>query len=382
MLWSPSPQFIEQSNLKRFTNWLTTRKNLSFKSYDELWSWSTSHLEDFWECILQYFDVVYEGNYSSVLSGQQPYNASWFDGIRLNYAEHIFRTYTDAHPAIIFKGESRAIQEISWRELYNQTASLQHYFKTWNISSADAIVAYLPCIPEATVGLLAAASLGSTWASCSPDFGTAAVIDRFTQLKPKVLIATRHYTYGGKSFDKLEVLEELIKNLPSLQHVILVSEDIPPLPGIETKRWKDVSEELNKKIDFAYVPFSHPLWVLYSSGTTGLPKAFVHSQGGILLEQLKYGSFHNDFKPGERCFWYTTTGWMMWNYIHGSLLAGATMVIYDGSVAYPDLKALWKFATDAGINHFGTSAAYVLANMKEDLHPAEDFDLSKLHSIS
>lgn len=384
MLWCPSLQSIEESNIKQFTNWLAAHRNLSFNDYQELWAWSIDNLDEFWECILKYFDVMHEGSYSSVLGEQQqqPYNASWFDGVCLNYAEHIFRRQTLAHPAIIFKGESGSIQEITWDELYRQTASLQHFLKTWNISSNDAIVAYLPCIPEATVGLLAAASLGVTWASCSPDFGTAAVIDRFSQLNPKILIATRHYTYGGKSFDKIEVIEELIKNIPSLQRVLLISEELCSLPRIHTVLWKNVSQDLDRKIDFIRVPFSHPLWVLYSSGTTGLPKAFVHSQGGILLEQLKYGSFHNNFKPGERCFWYTTTGWMMWNYIHGSLLAGATMVIYDGSVAYPDLTVLWKFASEAAINHFGTSAAFILANIKEHIQPAKDFNLSHLRSIS
>ena len=317
------------------------------------------------------------------MSEQKAFHVSWFEGVNLNYAEHIFRNFSHERPAIVFKTELGSVNEMSWEELESKTASLQQHFRTWKIASGDRVVALLPCIPEATVALLATVSLGAIWSSCSPDFGTAAILDRFAQTNPKVLIATDRYNYGGKSYDKTAVIEELIKSLPTLEKVILISEN--PVGEFWDKpvvTWQSVTSDKAGALQFVRVPFSHPLWILYSSGTTGLPKAFVHSHGGILLEQLKYGAFHNDFKPGERCFWYTTTGWMMWNYIHGSLLAGATMVLYDGSVAYPDLNALWKFAEDAHIHHFGTSAAYLLANIKEDLHPAKNFDLSFLRSIS
>ena len=314
---------------------------------------------------------------------QKEFNVSWFEGVNLNYAEHIFRNFTDERPAIVFKTESGGINEMSWEELQNKTASLQQHFRAWKIAAGDRVVALLPCIPEATVAMLATVSLGAIWSSCSPDFGTSAVLDRFAQTNPKVLIATDRYNYGGKSYDKTAVVQELIKNLPTLEKVILISENpADEFLGKPIVPWQDLTSQKAEALQVVRVPFSHPLWILYSSGTTGLPKAFVHSHGGILLEQLKYGTFHNDFKPGERCFWYTTTGWMMWNYIHGSLLAGATMVLYDGSVAYPDMNTLWKFAQDAHIHHFGTSAAYLLANMKEDLHPGKDFDLLVLRSIS
>ena len=383
MLWSPSKEFIEQANLTHYMRWLATNKKLSFDGYHQLWQWSVDNLDYFWESIWEYFDILHDGNYGSIIGEQKEFHVSWFEGVNLNYAEHIFRNFSHERPAIVFKTELGNVNEISWAELESKTASLQQHFRTWKIASGDRVVALLPCIPEATVALLATVSLGAIWSSCSPDFGTAAILDRFAQTNPKVLIAMDRYNYGGKSYDKTAVIEELIKSLPTLEKVILISEN--PIGEFWDKpvvTWQSVTGDKAGALQFVRVPFSHPLWILYSSGTTGLPKAFVHSHGGILLEQLKYGAFHNDFKPGERCFWYTTTGWMMWNYIHGSLLAGATMVLYDGSVAYPDLNALWKFAEDAHIHHFGTSAAYLLANIKEDLHPAKNFDLSSLRSIS
>ncbi|HEX6225658.1 MAG TPA: acetoacetate--CoA ligase, partial [Chryseolinea sp.] len=348
-----------------------------------LWKWSVENSNDFWESIWQYFDILHDGSYRSATDDHNGFDVSWFDGVDLNYAEHIFRNFTDDRPAIVFKTENGGITEVSWEALKGKTASLQSHFKRWQISRGDRVVAMLPCIPEATVALLATVSLGAIWSSCSPDFGTSAILDRFAQTNPKVLIATDRYTYGGKSFDKTAVVEELIRNLPTLEKVILISEG--PSPRVSHRpifSWESLTSDTDASLEIVRVPFAHPLWILYSSGTTGLPKAFVHSHGGILLEQLKYGTFHNDFKKGERCFWYTTTGWMMWNYIHGSLLAGATMVLYDGSVAYPDLNALWRFSEAVGIHHFGTSAAFLLANMKADIQPGERFKLSSLRSIS
>ncbi|HZB12403.1 MAG TPA: AMP-binding protein, partial [Chryseolinea sp.] len=383
MLWSPSKEFIEQANLSQYIKWLATNKNLLFQDYHELWNWSVEKPEVFWESLWQYFDILHDGDYHSVIEGKNGFNVSWFEGVNLNYAEHIFRNFTEKRPAIIFKTESGNTSEMTWGELRSKTASLQQHLKSWQISPGDRVVALLPCIPEATIALLATASLGAVWSSCSPDFGTSAILDRFAQTNPKILIATDRYNYGGKSYDKTAVVQELIKNLPTLEKIILISENpVNEYEGKSIFTWHSLTDDKDVPLQFVRMPFSHPLWILYSSGTTGLPKAFVHSHGGILMEQLKYGTFHNDFKPGERCFWYTTTGWMMWNYIHGSLLAGGTMVLYDGSVAYPDLNALWKFAADVGIHHFGTSAAYLLANMKEDVHPSKNFDLSVLRSIS
>ncbi|MBT1695764.1 acetoacetate--CoA ligase [Fulvivirgaceae bacterium PWU4] len=397
LLWSPTTRFKTESNLHHYLQWLRDNNDLSFNDYHELWNWSVNDLPAFWESLWRYFNIIHDGSYQQVCSADPMPHTQWFSGTRLNYAEHVFRMdgvvgeehqqrrqHEHQHgrgPAIVFKNEDSPIQEISWQELRQQVAALQHFLRRQGVQAGDRIVAYMPCIPEASVALLASASLGAVWSSCSPDFGVNAVIDRFAQIEPKVLIAVDQYRYGGKVFDKTDVVRELVKAMPSLECVIVVSDKDLTFSDKRSIRWESIIQEKGHILEFVRVPFDHPIWVLYSSGTTGLPKAITHSQGGILLEQLKYGTFHNDFKPGERCFWYTTTGWMMWNYIHGSLLAGGTMVLYDGSPAYPDLNGLWKFTQDAGIHHFGTSAGFILANLKANIEPSAQFDLSALRSI-
>jgi acetoacetyl-CoA synthetase len=381
-LWAPTSDFIHDSNISDYTRWLKDNKGLAFPGYEELWQWSVDQSDDFWTSLFQYFNILHDGNIAQVTNGRPMPNTEWFQGISLSYAEHIFRRSSKSHPAIIFKSERDELKKLSWQELEMQVGSLQKFLQDQGVGTGDRVVAYLPCVPEATVAFLAANSLGAVWSSCSPDFGIQAVIDRFAQIEPSVLIAIDKYVYGGKVFDKTETVGQLIKALPSVKTVILISEAVSTtFHGKLIVSWTQALSAVVKQPEFVRVPFNHPIWVVYSSGTTGLPKAIVHSQGGILLEQLKYCLFHNDYKPGEICFWFTTTGWMMWNYIHGSLLAGATMALYDGNPAHPDLGVLWKFAEDAGINHFGTSAGFILANMKAGVEPSVNGDLTSLRSI-
>jgi acetoacetyl-CoA synthetase len=381
-LWAPSSDFINQSNISNYIQWLKDERGLKFAGYDELWQWSVDHIEEFWTSLFSYFDILHDGDISRVTNGKPMPHTGWFPEVSLSYAEHIFRRKSLSHPAIIFKSETGELNEVSWEDLEKQVASLAQFLKSRGLVQGDRVAAFLPCIPEATVSFLATNSLGAVWSSCSPDFGTQAVIDRFAQIEPSILIAVEKYGYGGKVFDKAETVQQLIAALPTVKTVILVSQtEFKSSQNKSIVPWIQALSGGVKELQFERVPFSHPIWVVYSSGTTGLPKAIVHSQGGILLEQLKYATFHNDYKAGERCFWFTTTGWMMWNYIHGSLLVGGTMVLYDGSPAHPDLGVLWKFAEEAGINHFGTSAGFILANMKDGIEPSGNSNLDALRSI-
>ncbi|UII26973.1 acetoacetate--CoA ligase [Fulvivirga maritima] len=380
-LWSPTKDFINHTNLSDYLKWLKSYKNLSFSNYHELWNWSTENIEPFWESAWQYFNIQ-GGEYSSVLSGSKMPFYKWFEGAQVNYAEHIFLSYSDDIPAIISKKEGQPTIETSWSELKTQVIQVQLLLKQWGVQAGDRVVAYLPNCLEATVAFLAVNSLGAIWSSCSPDFGLSSIIDRFEQVKPKVLIGVDGYNYGGKSFDKTSIISSLQEALPSLEHTLLIpyiNADISSLSNYHL--WNELPPAHDKTLDFNRVPFNDPIWILYSSGTTGAPKAITHSQGGILLEHYKYMSFHQNVKPGDRCFWYTTTGWMMWNYIQSALLCRGTVVLYDGSPAWPTVDALWKMADELKVNHFGTSAGYIVANMKAEKKPGKEHNLSSLISI-
>ena len=380
MLWQPTDQLKFSSNLWAYMNWLNEKRGLSFESYEELWEWTTENVSEFWHSIWDYFEIKHSGSYSEVLSGHEMPYYQWFTGARLNYAEHVFRQATADQPAIISRSENGVTTEIPWDNLKSSVSSLQQFMSTLGVKSGDRVAAYLPCVPEATVAFLATNSLGAVWSSCSPDFGVNSVLDRFSQIQPKILVAADQYCYNGKLFDKRAVVEQLMNGLPTVEHVLLISNSMNSA-GNKSILWSDALRIPPGPIHFERVPFDHPIWILYSSGTTGLPKAITHSNGGILLEQLKYLTFHSDIKKGERCFWYTTTGWMMWNHIQGSLLCGGVLVLYDGSPSYPDLNVLWKYAEEAKINQFGTSAAYIMSCMKAGLTPGKHFNLNALVSI-
>lgn len=383
LLWKPSDEYKENSNIVSYIHWLRKHKSLNFEGYQDLWEWSVANIEEFWISIIDYFDVIYDGQITKVVDTNEMPGIHWFPGIKTNYAEHIFRQQNNKFPAIIFKSESTDLFEISWQELSKKVASFQGFLLERGIKEGDRVAAYLPNIPEAIIAFLAVNSIGAIWSSTSPDFGTSSVIDRIAQIEPKILIASDNYNYGGKNFNRIDAITEITNSIPSIKTVVIVnkSSDLDHLVYTETLSWEEALKNDKAKLTFKRVEFNHPIWVLYSSGTTGIPKAITHSQGGILLEHLKYLSFHNNVKPGDRCFWYTTTGWMMWNYIQASMLSGGTVVLYDGSPAYPDMNALWKFTEDAQITHFGTSAGFITASMKAETHPGRDYDLSSLVSI-
>ncbi len=384
LLWRPDTDFINQSRMADFLAWVQREYDVRFETYQEAWEWSVDDVAGFWEAIAKYFDVQFHAPYEQVVSEDPMPDTKWFTGSTLNYAEHIFRQATTEYPAILFQSERHELHEISWADLRRRVAALAHHLKSIGVGKGDRVVAFLPNIPEATIAFLAANSLGAIWSSCSPDFGLSSTVDRFQQIEPKVLIAVDGYQYGGKPYDKMDVVRDLRQALPTLEQVILVpyldDEQIAhTIP--DGMLWADALSEVEAPLTFEIVPFDHPIWVLYSSGTTGIPKAITHSHGGVLLEHLKYLALHNDVHPGERFFWFSTTGWMMWNFVQAALLVQSTIVLYDGSPGYPDLNVLWELTEQAGIHHFGTSAPFLVASMKRQLTPGSTYNLSSLRSI-
>lgn len=387
VLWRPAPAFAERTNLADYVRWLAARggPDLPVDDYEALWHWSVCDLEGFWRSIWERFDVLADGDPRVVLGSRAMPGADWFPDTRLNHAEHVFRGAPADRVAIVEAGELRATREITWGELRSMTERIAAALRTLGVGEGDRVAAYLPNIPEAIAAFLATASLGAIWSSCSPDFGARSVVDRFAQIEPKVLLAVDGYRYGGRDFGKLEVLAELEAQMPTLEHVVVLPylEAEPDLGALRSARgWQSFLEGGDgAPLSFRRVPFSHPLWVLYSSGTTGLPKAIVHGHGGILLEHLKKMWLHLDAQPGDRVFWFTTTGWMMWNFLAGVLLTDASIVLYDGNPGHPTLDRLWDLAAETRTTCFGTSASFLASCMKAGVRPAQGRDLSALRSV-
>lgn len=383
-LWQADETFKTQSQLYAYMQWLAEHRSLHFTSYEQLWQWSVEEVADFWESIWTFFEVKSYTPYSSVMTDEPMPNTRWFSGATLNYAEHLFRHSKSERTAIFYQSERQAVRQIKWEEVITKVGSLQAYMQRQGVTAGDRVVAYLPNIPEATISFMAACGLGAVWSSCSPDFGSKSVIERFQQIEPKVLIAVDGYQYGGRAFDRRAVVSEIMEQLPSLETVIYLPhlDEQAALPQSDLcVYWKEVMDQYTGSLQFTPVPFEHPIWVLYSSGTTGKPKAITHSHGGVLLEHYKYLAFHNDVHPGDHFFWFSTTGWMMWNFVQASFLHGASIVLYDGSPGYPDINVLWQLAEKLPIHHFGTGAPYLVACMQKELTPGTSFDLSALRSI-
>jgi len=370
IVWTPSPERIASATLTRYREWLNETRGLGLEGYADLWQWSVDELEGFWASIWEFFDITASEPYERVLTTHEMPGAEWFPGAKLSYAEHVFRDRNDDEVAIRHASELRPLGEWTWGELRAQAGAVAAALRDAGVGAGDRVAAYLPNIPETVAAFLGCASIGATWSSCAPEFGVRSVVDRFAQIEPKVLLAVDGYRYGGKDFDRADTIAALQRELPTVERTFVV----PYLNGGE---WELPSAEL----ELAQLPFDHPLWVLYSSGTTGLPKAIVHGQGGILLEHLKKLRLHVDARAGDRLFWFTTTGWMMWNFLLGGLLSDASIVLFDGNPAYPDLGTLWDLADAAGITCFGTSAGYITSCQKAGLEPRAGRDLSGLDSV-
>jgi acetoacetyl-CoA synthetase len=404
ILQEPSAEAIERARITDYIRWLGDHSLLGdhggvrADGYDQLWRWSVTQPADFWTSIWDYFDVLGTRSGGEVLAGGPMPDVTWFAGATVNYARNALRTArTDPdRTAVIYLSEAGHSGSLSYGELERQVANVRAVLAGLGVGRGDRVAAYLPNSPQALIGLLATASLGAIWTSCSPDFGAPSVIDRFAQVSPKVLIAVDGYVYGGKTFDRRPEVAAIASALPGLGHVITVNyigatgaHTALPVPAVG---WDELSTaggsggsapqaSTARAVEYDEVPFDHPLWVLYSSGTTGLPKPIVHGHGGIVLEHLKAICLHQDLGAGDVFFWYTTTGWMMWNYLVGGLLAGTSVVCYDGSATHPGKDALWRLAAQAGVTYFGTGAPYLVTSMKAGLRPGAEHDLSRLRGI-
>ena len=385
MLWTPSEEQIENSNMYRFLLFVNDKRGKAFTDYDGLYEWSVNHLADFWADVWDFVDIRASRGYDRVLDNERKMpGAKWFPGARLNFAENLLRV-RDNSVALIFKGEDHPVRRMTYAELYDEVARLAKSLRSIGVGPGDRVAGFLPNMPEAVAAMLAATSLGAVWSSCSPDFGIKGVLDRFGQIRPKVLFVANGYYFKGKNLDSLSRVEEILRDLPSIEKVVVVSYtepegDIGSLRGAVHYR-AFLAPEAGLDIRFEQMPFEHPLYIMFTSGTTGLPKCMVQSAGGILIHQLKELILHTNLTRADTIFYFTTCGWMMWNWLISSLAVGAKLVLYDGNPCYPDPGALWRMAQDEKITVFGTSAGYIGALMNEGVKPGKEYDLSPLRAV-
>ncbi len=383
VLWQPSPESIRGTRIAAFARWVEQRRGLSFGDpvdYDALWRWSVEHLDQFWGDLARWTGVLPGVRDQDVLTRREMPGATWFPGATVNYAEQVFRQSTPDHPAIIATAEDTEPREIPWDELRGQVGAFAATLRRLGVGPGDRVAGYLPNVPEAVVAFLGAASVGAVWSACAPDFGSRAVLDRFAQIEPTVLVAVDGYRFNGREFDRREVVAELRAALPSVRTTISVPRLFPAELPDGALAWADaVAEE--QEPEFEPTAFDAPLWIVYSSGTTGLPKGIVHGHGGVVLEGRKSAELHMDVGVRDRFFWYASTAWIMWNIATSTLLAGCTLVVHDGAPAYPAPDAQFALAARTGMTYLGTSAGYLSACEKAGLRPGRDHDLSALRGV-
>jgi acetoacetyl-CoA synthetase len=385
LLWQPSEEQIKNSNMYRFMNVVNEKYHQNFSDFAPLYQWSIENIADFWETMWQFADIIASKPYDQVIDDDTKMpGARWFTGARLNFAENLLR-YRDDRIALIFKGEAQESIKMTYAELYDEVARLANGLKAAGVQSGDRVVGFMPNMPASIIAMLAAASRGATWSSCSPDFGIKGVLDRFGQIKPKVLFTANGYSFKGKKLDSLERIADILKELPSIEKVVVVpytDQDADISAVSNAVHYKDfISSESSIEIEFEQLPFDHPLYIMYSSGTTGLPKCMVQSAGGILIHHLKELMLHTDLKREDTIFYFSTCGWMMWNWLTSSLAVGATLVLFDGNPFHPHPGALWEMAQDEKITVFGTSAGYIAALINAGVKPGETYDLTPLRAV-
>ena len=384
LLWSPSEQRIKASNMYRFMQEVNRKYGTDFSDYDSLYQWSVDNLEAFWAEMWSFAEIRASKGYQKVLDDPATMpGAKWFTESRLNFAENLLR-YRDDQVALIFRGEDVVRRSLRYSELYSAVAKVAESLRKTGVVPGDRVVGYMPNMPESIIAMLAATSLGAVWSSCSPDFGVKGVLDRFGQTRPKVLFTADGYFFKGKKIDSLARIAGIAGELPSIEKIVVIpyisdAPDIASLP--HAVRYKDFCHNEAKEIEFAQLPFEHPLYIMYSSGTTGLPKCMVQSSGGVLIHQLKELLLHTDLKREDTIFYFTTCGWMMWNWLTTSLAVGATIVLYDGNPFHPDPDALWQMAEAEKITIFGTSAGYIAALKNSGVQPGKSFNLQPLKAL-
>jgi acetoacetyl-CoA synthetase len=379
ILWTPSRDRTDASRMAAFIRWLNTERGLEFKDYNALWEWSVTDLDAFWQAIWDFFDLRASAPHTAVLAERRMPGAVWFPGARMNFAENILRTAETAPeaPALIVQSETFGRRELTWAGLAGQVASVAARFRALGLGQGDRVAAILPNTETAIIAMLACASIGAIWSLCAPDMGHVAILDRFRQIEPKLLIAQDGYVHAGRMIDRREILGTIRNGLPTLENTVMVP--VAGKPPHDALIWDDLTGE-SRDPDFAQVPFDHPLWVVYSSGTTGNPKPIVHGHGGVLVEGCKQ-SLHQDLKAGDRFGWLTSSGWIMWNVQFTALGQGATVVAFDGAANHPDLLEVWRMVAREGLGYFGAGAAFITSCAKSGIRPGKDLDLSALRSL-